>query len=80
MPQHIVTIITELLIYLEAKSLSSEVATLVVDQTKLQLQGTVLISRHLQECKQEGEQGMRQNNGGKRYGINRPNMGCRSWG
>lgn len=34
-------------LYLEAKALSSEVTTLMVDQTKLQLQGKVSIGRHL---------------------------------
>lgn len=33
-------------LYLEAKGLSSEVAALVVDETKLQLEGTSPIHRH----------------------------------
>lgn len=35
-----------LALYLEAKGLSSEVAALVVDETKLQLEGTSPVHRH----------------------------------
>lgn len=44
--QHVHILLGLLGWYLEAKGLSSEVAALVVNQTKLQLEGTSPIGRH----------------------------------